>query len=273
MSTKISGNLRANRMYTSKKQTGHRSSGFVFAVLTLIAMTSCVQEGRVLHTDLTHQLGMYVVGYSHDPELRKDLEDQLVSDLSGYDIKAYASHEDIPTITATNPQELLSQAHARDVEVIVIVNELADHVVNSPNRIRADDPTVRTFFKSARAESNASEGATELIAEANGYVLDVDGKYARLGWSGATALFGITDRDEAIRDISTSVATGTQSRSIRNCTKNFSANQHYSAEFRALKLDRTQDLPPQLGDLVFDFVVDASGPFQAYGAHPFTQTR
>ena len=92
--------------------------------------------------------------------------------------------------------------------MIVIVNELADHVVNSPKRLRPDDPTVATFFESVRAERSASKGATELIAEANGYALDTNGRYARLMWSGATALFDVTDRDEVIRDISTSVATG-----------------------------------------------------------------
>jgi len=52
-----------------------------------------------MQVDFTQQQGLYIVGYSNNPEIRSRMEDQLVADLAQQDIIAMASYADVTDIT------------------------------------------------------------------------------------------------------------------------------------------------------------------------------
>ncbi len=185
----------------------------IFRSLCLTAafllLTACTTSTTVVKADLTKGQGVYVVGFTADPEIRKTLEDQLVDDLSDRDIIARASYTDIPTIRRSSRDEVIRQANANNLLSVLILNRVAadasDSVVQDPKRISPVHPDLQAFYAYAdQQQPEAIAGAQRVLVEVNLFM--IDGDQAGLFWSGTTWSERGDGKGGAVKDVSSLVA-------------------------------------------------------------------
>ncbi len=116
---------------------------------------------------------------------------------------AFSSHQDIPDITASDANEVFRWARDRAVVAIVIINNVTDTAVEDKRRLQLDTPNVHEHFEKVR-QATGSTTSSDVVLEVNAFA--VDGETAKLAWSGVTAVFSPNTRDEAIEELSDSIA-------------------------------------------------------------------
>ena len=174
-----------------------------------LLLSACTTQTTVIRADFTERAGVYVVGYSADPTIRHPIEDQLVTDLTTRDMTAFASHADIPDITASNRDQLLDMANTKRAIGVLLINQVAsdasDSVVENPQRVSPRHPDLRAFYAYTQENQPAPPGEDQtVLAEVNLFIVDDD--EANLYWSGTTWSFQADGKGTAIRDISALVA-------------------------------------------------------------------
>ena len=190
---------------------------WVLRLLGVAAVAGCAASPEVFTTDLTRQSGVYVVGYTADPELRRAFEDRLVTDLGARGITAYASYEDLPDLSASSPEALVGEANRRDAVGVVLVNQAtaegSESPVRNPARVTPLHPDIQTFYRLSRDEMQDARDGRPVFAEVNLFL--VDGAATRLFWSGTTWSFQEGDREAAIGQVSASIAEQMQAARTR----------------------------------------------------------
>lgn len=174
-------------------------------VFSLLNLTACVTETNVIRADLTQRQGVYVVGFTEQADIRANLEDQLVHDLTAKNIIARASYTDISDITRSSREEIIEQTSARKLLAVLLINQVAadasDSVVADPNRVSPMHPDLQAFYEHANAERPQPPGVKQRVfAEINLFI--VDGEQANLFWSGTTWSVNADGRGGAIKDVS-----------------------------------------------------------------------
>lgn len=174
-------------------------------VLVLLNLAACVTETKVIRADLTQQQGVYVVGFTQQDDIRTNLEDQLVHDLTAKNIVARASHTDISDITRSSREDIIKQTNARKLLAVLLINQVtadaSDSVVADPKRISPTHPDLQAFYEHANTQRpQPSRNNQRVFAEINLFI--VDGEQANLFWSGTTWSVNADGRGGAIKDVS-----------------------------------------------------------------------
>lgn len=181
---------------------------FSFLIFLSLLASACVQTS-VMETDFTKQEGVYIVGYSTSPDMRKIFEDQLVKDLSELNIVAYPSYKDVEDITTSDAEQVVRLANLQKNAAIVVINQVTlgseAKVVLDPNRMSPDHPNLLSFYEYTKSQANlAHDNSGTVFAEVNTFA--IDGKKTRLVWSGVTWSFEADGAGGAINGISQMVA-------------------------------------------------------------------
>ncbi len=180
----------------------------ILVTVGLLLVAGCATQTTVVRADFTQGEGAYVVGYSGDPVIRTRMEEQLVNDLRAREMIAFASHTDIPDITASSRYELIAAARKRGVISVIVINQVSgdasDSVVQNPERISPTHPDLQAFYDYSLGQQPVVEPGQQVFAEVNLFVLD--GDEASLFWSGTTWSFQADGQGTAIRGISETIA-------------------------------------------------------------------
>ena len=188
---------------------GLRSRNLPPALLTLlILLTGCATRTDVISTDFTRQAGLYVVAFVDRPEIREQLEDQFVADLSGQGMVGYASRFDIVDIKKAKPADMIAAANRHDAAGIVIINRVdrdgGGSVIDSSRRISPENPDLNAYYESTREELDVYQQNEPVFAEVNAFF--VDGSKTRRFWTGTTWAFDKGDESSVITGISQTIA-------------------------------------------------------------------
>jgi len=175
----------------------------------LAALAGCASKTEIFTTDLTRQAGLYVVGYTTNPDLRRVFEDRLVADLTARGMIAYASYGDVPDLAVTSADDIIAAANRRAVVGVVLVNqataERSGSPVQNPARVTPLHPDIQTFYRLSRDEMmDAPSGSEPVFAEVNLFL--VDGSSTRLLWSGTTWSFYEGTQSSAVSQVSETIA-------------------------------------------------------------------
>ncbi len=183
------------------------------AALAALIAGGCAGEPRIERIDLTGVAGGLVVAYDGRDEVRTALEDQLVADLTGRGLVAFASHADLADILGRSPDEVIHAANARRAAAVLVVREVrpsgAPDEGGAPAPTRPESPDLPTYL--ARVRSEAPEtvapgppASQEALVEVNLFLLQ--GAQAQRFWSGV-AITGAADGSGAgLRDLSGQIA-------------------------------------------------------------------
>jgi hypothetical protein len=153
------------------------------------------------------------VAYDGRDEIRIALEDQLVADLTGRGLVAFASHSDLPDILGRSPDDLIHAANARRVAAVLVVREVrpseAPEEGGSATRATPESPDLPTYLAQVRSEAPGTVArmplaSQEALVEVNLFLLQ--GAQAQRFWSGV-AITGAADGSGAgLRDLSGQIA-------------------------------------------------------------------
>ena len=187
--------------------------------LSVVMLAGCAAKTTVIRADFTKGAGVYVVGYTPDPEIRTGIEEQLVADLRAREMIAYPSHVDIPDIAASSRKELIASANERSVIGVIVINQVAadasDIIVQDPQRVSPTHPDLQAFYAYSKDRKQTFDPDRRVFAEVNLFILD--GDIANLFWSGTTWSFSADGQGTAIRGISETIAD--QLRQVRDTSR------------------------------------------------------
>jgi hypothetical protein len=182
-------------------------------MIVLAAAFGCATKIELVTYDFSQRSGLYILGYTLDANLRRRMEDTLVEDLQEHDLIGYVSYIDLPDPLATDRQQVIAAANAKDAIGVLVINEVVpgeDELIENPNRISPEHPDLKAFYdytKSVaqpRDSSQPSDSSQPAFAEANAFVLQGDS--AKLVWSGTTWSFRADGKGSAIPDVSKQIA-------------------------------------------------------------------
>jgi hypothetical protein len=183
------------------------------ATLAALLAGGCAREPRIERIDLTGVAGGLVVAYDGREEIRIALEDQLVADLTGRGLVAFASHADLPDIRDRSPDEVIHAAHARRVAAVLVVREVlpgeAPEEGGSAARTTPEPSDLPTYLARVRSAAPGTVARRppadqEVLVEVNLFLLQ--GAQAQRFWSGV-AITGAADGSGAgLRDLSGQIA-------------------------------------------------------------------
>ena len=186
---------------------------FLFVTIAFITFcASCASsrsEPEVTMLDFRNQKGAYILGYTADREVRVQFEDQLVADLAARDILAWPSHPDIPDAPSTNRESVLAAAKAKKAMFVIIAEAVppggqAVAQRKGPGRISHEHPTLKDFYEHNRPPGKDYQPGEEVFVEVSAYLIQED--RAKLFWSGTTWTFNAEEQDEAIANVSATIA-------------------------------------------------------------------
>lgn len=186
--------------------------------VAVVLLAACSSKSTVVTYDFSSKVGLYVLGYASDENLRRAIEDQLVADIGARDMVAFASHADLPALAETNRTEVVRAANAKQALAVLVVSQVIpgeDGLVKNPARVSLDNPDVAEFYEYTKSvEENYTQG-TEVFAEVNAFLLE--GKDLRLVWSGTIWSFDADGKGGAISSISDNIAAELEQ--IRNALR------------------------------------------------------
>lgn len=180
--------------------------------ILLIVCTGCASapsDDDVMIMDFRNTSGAYILAYTADVDIRTRFEDQLVADLAARDIKAWPSYPDIPAATATNRENVLAAANAKQAMFVILAervppNGQAVAQTRRPERITHKHPNLREFYEHTRPPEAPVDADGEVWVEVSAYL--IQGDRAKLFWTGTSWSFAADGEDGAIADNSTTIA-------------------------------------------------------------------
>ena len=186
-----------------------RSTLIPVCLMALICGCADQPKSEVTVIDYRNTQGAYVLVYSGDEEFRAMFEDQLVSDLAARDMAAFASHNDLPDVTATSRNKLLGAANDRKAMFVLVVEEVKEGEKavtrsNNPGRISHEHPTLQDFYSDTRPAEGDHQPGSQVFVEVSGFL--IQGNYAKLVWSGTTWSLEADDPQTRISELSTTIA-------------------------------------------------------------------
>lgn len=170
--------------------------------MALLLIASCVTKTDVVQVDLTRNQGAYVLAYTTNVDVRRTMEDQLVTDLAARGIVAHASHVDLPDVSATTRDSVVAAANARRVIAVLVIRQVTGDPNGTP--VAARNADLSAFYDGTRARAPSIDEDQTVFAQVDAYL--VDGNKTRLTWSGASWSFKADGAGTAIRGMSAAVA-------------------------------------------------------------------
>ena len=177
----------------------------IAAMASLIA--GCASRSDVVSYDFSKRSGVYVLGYTTDESVRRGIENRLIEDIQARDMTAYASHVDLPEISATTRRNVLDAADRRNALAVLVVNQVVadeEGVINNPLRVSPEHPDLAAFYEYAASIERNFDPAKVVFAEVNAFL--IEGDRGRLVWSGTVWSFNADGEGGAISGLSSNVA-------------------------------------------------------------------
>ena len=179
----------------------------VITTAAIVSLCACATAPDVIRTDFTKNEGVYIVGFTSNAAVRRQMEDQLVTDLYARNIVAHPSYSDLPDISISSRNSVLQAANAKHTVAVLVINQVvADAGGNIANPVRnsPDHLDLQAFYNYSKSVEESYDSTQEVFAEVNAFL--IDGEKTRLFWSGTTWSFQADGAGGAIRGISETIA-------------------------------------------------------------------
>lgn len=173
----------------------------------VVLLCACTTAPDVIRTDFTKNKGVYIVGFTPDPAIRRQMEDQLTADLQARNIVAHPSYGDLPDISTTTRDSILRAANAKQTVAVLVINQVvadADGSIDNPVRTSPEHLNLQAFYDYSKSVQESYDSQQAVFAEVNAFL--IDGENTRLFWSGTTWSFQADGAGGAIRGISETIA-------------------------------------------------------------------
>ncbi len=168
---------------------------------------ACTSKPDVVSYDFANRSGVYVLGYTTNEGIRRAIENQLVEDIRGRDMTAFASYVDLPVIAGTTRDSVLDAANKHNMLAVLVVNQVEageDGVIDNPLRVTPEHPDLNAFYEYTRSVERNFDPGKVVFAEVNAFL--IEGERGRLVWSGTTWSFNADGKGGAISGMSDNVA-------------------------------------------------------------------
>ncbi len=173
----------------------------------IVSLCACASAPDVIRTDFTKNEGVYIVGFTPNAAVRRQMEDQLVTDLHARNIVAHPSYADLPDISISSRNSVLQAANEKHTVAVLVINQVvadADGNIDNPVRTSPDHLNLQAFYNYSKSVEESYDSTQEVFAEVNAFL--IDGDKTRLFWSGTTWSFQADGAGGAIRGISETIA-------------------------------------------------------------------
>lgn len=179
----------------------------VITLALFLIVSGCAGKTEVTSYDFSKRGGVYVVGFTADETIRRGVEDQIAADLRSRDMVAFVSYEDFPSLSSMSRNTLIDAANDKEALAVMVVNQVVageDGVIDNPVRITPEHPDLEAFYQWTKSVERDFDPDNEIFAEVNAFL--IEGKRAKLVWSGTTWSFEADGEGGAISGISANIA-------------------------------------------------------------------